>query len=157
MPIITTEMVERALLLAKPIIELLLRQPDAIWGPTWVRGYIRAPGLSSDVPFIFGEIPNEWNPTWGEKRDFTTVARAKLELADRVSEDTSKIIATAPWKLKSGEFLYPGGITYLGISVGTSGAMGWTDEAISNIIMCLIIMLAHLETDRRIAAHEMKI
>ena len=157
MRIITREMIERALLLAKPTIEWVLRQPDAIWGPTWVVGYIRAPGLRSDVPFIFGEVPNEWNLAWGKKRDFTTVARAKLKLADRRKQDTSITVANCPWLLEEGEFLYPGGSTYLDISVGTSGAMGWADEAISNIIMCLIIMLAHLETDRRIAAHEMKI
>ena len=156
MQIITGKMVEKALELAKPTIEIILKQPGTTWGPQWVNGYLSCPGITEDIPFTFGE-ETEWDHNWGAKRDFWTVAGEKLELARRMGEDTSKIIASSPWLIEPGEFLYPGGAIYLGISAGTSGAMGWVDELISSMIIEIIIMLAHLETDRRIAAHEMKI
>lgn len=156
MPIITDDMVTRALSIAQPTVELLLKEPENTWGPGWVEGWIHVPRLEYNIPFAFGKI-TDWNPVWGEKRDFSSVALTKMRLAHRLGKDTGDIVATEPWQLQSGEFLYPGGITYRGISVGTSGAMGWVDEAISNIIMSIIVMLAKFEADRRKAAHEMRI
>lgn len=157
MTIITKEMVSQALLLVKPSIELLLKQPGMTWGPQWVQGYISCPGIDHDIGFIFGKVSEKWNPEWGEAKDFDTVAKKKLELAKRLGEDTSTITAVKPWMLLPDEYLYPGGASYLGVSAGTSGAMGHVDELISNMIIETIIMFARLEADRRKTAHEMKI
>lgn len=56
-----------------------------------------------------------------------------------------------------GEYLYPGGVSQFGISAGASGAKGRTDEALADILVCIIMMLANLETDRRKEAKEMQV
>jgi hypothetical protein len=38
-----------------------------------------------------------------------------------------------------------------------SGAKGWADEAIAEVLISMLIMLAHLETDNRKTADQMQI
>jgi len=154
--IITEEMVREALRLVDPTVRAILNIPSANWGPQWVDGFISVPGVETDIPFQLG-IVTPWNPAWGREMNFKDVALAKLSLAKRTGECTSLIVAAHPWQIPDGEYLYPGGASRLSISVGVSGAKGRVDEAIANIIIDAIIMLAQLEADHRIAEHEMQI
>ena len=155
--IITNDLIKTALSLIELTAREILLSEGTTWGPRWVEGFISAPGVSGAIPFKFGKV-TEWNNEWGKRR-FTSseIALKKLNLAERFGDDTSSIIEACPWVLEEGEFLYAGGISRFGINVGVSGAKGRVDEAIANLLVDCIIMLAHLETDARIARHEMQI
>jgi hypothetical protein len=153
--IITEELIKEAIDLVSPSAEAIFAAEGTGWGPKWVDGFVAAPGLG-DIPFRFGEA-TEWNPVWGDQPDFPAIAAQKLRLAKRLGEDTSRIVAVRPWQLEPGEYLYEGGVSRFGISAATSGAKGRTDEALADILVSTIIMLAHLETDRRLAAHHPRI
>lgn len=155
--IITEELIKAAFGLVEPTVEVILLADGTTWGPRWVEGFVSAPGTDGTVPFKFGKV-TEWNEKWGPKRDSASeIATMKLQVTEDTGEDTSTIVAVAPWLLKNGQYLYPGGASRLGISVAVSGAKGWVDEAIANMVIDCIIMLARLEVDARIARHEMKI
>lgn len=153
--IIDERMVVRATHLVAPTASAILATSGTTWGPRWVDGVVRVPGLE-DFHFVLG-TKTDWNPEWGEGPDFVPFAQAKLEAAYRLGHDTGAIVALCPWQLESGENLYPGGVSRLGIVCATSGAKGWVDEALANMVVSAIVMLAHLETDRRVAAEEMVI
>ena len=153
--IITEELIRQAVDLVAPSAEAILAAEGTGKGPKWVDGFVSAPELG-DIPIRFGEA-TEWNPAWGDQPNFPAIAAQKLKLAKRLGEDTSRIVAVRPWQLEPGEYLYEGGVSRFGISAAISGAMGHTDEALADILVSTIIMLAHLETDRRIAAHHQKI
>ena len=155
MKIITEEMVKRAISLAVPSAKAILAAEGMTWGPRWVEGFVTAPGLG-EIPFRFGEV-TKWNPKWGDERDFQPIAYKKLQLAKRTGDDTSIVVSVCPWQIQEGEYLYPGGVSRFGISAGASGAKGRTDEALADILVCIIMMLANLETDRRKEAKEMQI
>lgn len=92
--IITEEMVQEAIQLARPTAEAVLQNAKCFWGPQWVRGLVRAPGLN-DIPFTFGTVV-DWNPAWGENRGFEQIAQAKLEVAHRLGGNTSHIVEICP-------------------------------------------------------------
>lgn len=153
--IINRGLVVRAIELVRPAAEAILACDDMVWGPRWVIGVVDAPRLIT-VMFQFGE-KTEWNPEWGEEKDFGGIAEKKMDVSKRLREDTSKIVAEHPWLFERNEYLYPGGVSRSGISVAISGAKGRTDEGLANLVADTIIMLAHLETDRRKEVKEMKI
>lgn len=153
--IITEKLVRRAIEMIAPTAEAILAAEDTTWGPRWVDGLVSVPGLE-DIPFCFGQ-KTEWNPGWGAERDFFSIAKAKLQLAKRLSDDTSIVTAICPWQLQTGEYLYPGGCSRWGISAAASGAKGRTDEALATLVVYTIIMFAHLETDRRRETKQMQI
>jgi len=154
--IITKDMAHRALCLVAPTAELILGQDNTVWGPRWVDVVVRVPGLDEDIWSFFGP-KGDWDPEWGDGPDFTGYARIKLHAAMRLGHDTSAIVALCPWLLADGENLYPGGFYRLGIGCAASGAMGRVDEAIASLVGNTLIMLAHLEAGRRVAAEEMVI
>ena len=153
--IITKEMVKEAIELVTPSAKAILAADGATWGPCWVEGFVSVPGLA-DIPFRLGH-KTDWDSTWGEERDFAPIAKAKLQVAKRLSDDTSIITAICPWQLQENEYLYPGGCSRYGISAATSGAKGRTDEALATLVVYTIMMLAHLETDRRRETKQMQI
>lgn len=152
MMIITNDLIKKALEMARPTAEVILATDGMTWGPKWVEGFLRAPGIDGEVPFKFGNV-TEWDEAWGpkEKSDFSGIAMEKLDLADSFGTETSRIVSVAPWIIPDGAYLYQGGASDQGISVGVSGARGWVDECISQIVINCIVMLAHLETDTRVA------
>jgi len=146
MGLLTQELVEEALELAKPSILAILNFGDTTWGPEWVAGYVDGPGLENRISFQFGKNYQEkWNQNWGSPQGFFQIAQKKLDVAKREKLSTSVVVDTRPWCLKEGEFFYPGGVYRDGISVATSGAIGRTDEAISEIILSCIRLLCFLE------------
>lgn len=160
MVVLGEESVKEALEMLIPGIISILDQQKTTWGPKFVYGSLSYPsteGLNTITKFHFGDIDAPWNPEWGEKKDFPAVAESKRRLAARLKVATSEAVAMEPWNLQEGEFLWPGGFYRLGISVGISGAMGRTDEAIAEMVVSAIIMLARLETDKRIQEHKMRI
>ncbi len=156
MRILTEELVKRAIALTAPGAEAILNTTGTTWGLRWVAGFVMGPGLAEPIWFEFGE-DERWNPEWGKPINFTEVARAKLNASRREGLPTSVIAATKPWLLRRREFLYPGGTTRDGITVAVSGAKGRTDEALAEILLSTIIMLAMLEVDRRVEKKQMEI
>jgi hypothetical protein len=156
MSIITEEMVFSAVALASPTIEKVLQTEGLTWGPKWVSISIVAPGIHTKTTAV-GEKPGSWDPKWGESRNFSNIALKKMQAADREQENTSVIVNEYPWALQDNEYLYPGGVTKEGISVGVSGACGRVDEMIASIIVDAIICLAQMETDKRKEKKQMQI
>ena len=149
MEIITKELVRRAVEFVKPAVKKILDVEDTTWGPRWVEGLVKIPGLEERLSFTLGKI-TKWNPTWGETISFGRIAAAKLQVVEREGVNTSILVATKPWKLEKGEYLYSGGAVRDGICVAVSGAKGRTDEAIAEMIISAITMLAFLETEKRL-------
>lgn len=148
MKIITEGLVKKAIELVRPAAEKILNAEDTTWGPKWVEGLIKAPGLEEELSFLFGKV-TEWNPSWGAIF-FSKIVAAKLQVVKREGVNTSILVATKPWKLEEGEYLYPGGAVRDGICVAVSGAKGRTDEAIAEMVISAIVMLAFLETEKRL-------
>ena len=151
--IITDMMLARAIELARPSAEAALAAAGLAWGPDWVYGIVRVPGLS-DMRFTLG-TPKTWNAEWGKAKDFRVIADQKMALADRLKVNTSFAAAEMPWLLEDGDYLYPGGVHREGLSAGISGAMGRTDESLAELVLSMLIMHANLEADRRKAEKEM--
>ncbi len=154
MRILTAKLIRKAVELVRPSAEEILNTEGTTWGPKWVEVIVSAPDqdILSSAPVFhtrFGE-ETPWQLEWGKEKDFIRIAFAKLYVAEREGVNTSIVVATQPWKLKKGEYLYPGGATRDGISVGVSGAKGVTDEAIAEMIISAIIMLAQLEAGQRL-------
>ncbi|MCD5397129.1 MAG: hypothetical protein LRZ96_00885 [Candidatus Pacebacteria bacterium] len=156
MRILTTEMVEDAINLARPIVEKILSRKDATWGPKWVEVVVDIGDRNFPLYFHFGTIV-PWKEEWGAKKNFTEIALKKLKLSDRTGMNTSAIVALCPWQLEPGNFLYAGGVTKDGITVAVSGAIGIVDEGIASIIIEVIAMFAKLEAKQRMERGEMQI
>lgn len=161
--IITKGMVLEAIALVGPSADKILSTPGTTWGPQWVEGRVMAPGLEEVIKFDFGEPssrlgePNpfrSWKKEWGPEIYFGEIAEMKLRATEREMDNTSLVVATNPWNLELGEFLYGGGVYRDGICVGVSGAKEKTDEAIAEMVATAIAMLALLETERRIKEGE---
>ena len=157
MRILTNEMVDKAIALAKPSALAILNEKGTTWGPKWVSGCVKGPGLSSEVAFDFGEISDRWQPEWGNRVNFSDVARSKLRVVEREGIPTSVLIATKPWQLEEGEYLYEGGVVRNGICVAVSGAEGRADEAIAEIVLSAIVMLAFMDVNERVKENRMEI
>ena len=152
MGILNKYLVRKAIWLATPSILKILEHKGATWGPKWVTGFVSIPDREEWIDFQIGE-----DPEWGNPDRFFEIAGKKMAVVEREGKATSVVVATRPWRLKDGEYLYPGGATRDGISVVASGAKGRADEAISEIILSAIRMLAFLKADVKVEAHEMKI
>jgi len=155
MRILTKELVKEAIELVRPAANKILETEGLTWGPKYVEGIVRITGLGEIIAFDFGDTTPKynkkaWDPKWGEQKNFALIARAKLSVVVREGMNTSLVVATRPWKLEPGEYLYAGGATRDGISVAISGAKGWVDEALAEMVISAISMLAHLETDKRL-------
>lgn len=155
MPIVTEGMVKTAIALVRPAAQTMLKTKGLTWGPKFVEGSVRVRGLRV-IDFCFGTVPGKWNPKWGEEMNFAKIASRKRRLAERGRANTS-VIVTKPWTLLDGDYLYAGGVYRDGIAVGVSGAKSATDEAIAEMVVSTIVMLAHLETEKRIAAKQMQV
>jgi len=152
--ILTEEMIERAIAMVTPSAKKILAEKETTWGPVWVEVVV---GFSSEsYTYTIGK-PTPWKKKWGEFKNFSIIADAKMEAAAREKVNTSVLVASQPWNLEEGEYLYSGGATRDGIAVGVSGAKGIVDEAIAEMIISAIVMFAKLETDRRIKGGENKI
>jgi len=156
MAIITESMIQQAIDLARPSVQIMLRTEDLTWGPRYVSCSLRVRNMPV-IQFDLGAIPKKWNTNWGEEINFASIARRKRHECERGRANTSVIIATRPWTLQDGDYLYAGGAYRDGIAVGVSGAKGRTDEAIAETIINCIILLAQLETDKRIAANQTRL
>jgi len=146
--IIDEALVREAIKLAQPTVAAILAHNGATWGPKWVTGRVMAPGLETDkfeFEFSSDGPKEEWN------------SEKKLAVAEREKTSTSVVVATRAWCLEEGEYLFPGGVHRDGISVSASGAKGRADEAIAEVVLSLIIMLANLKTDLRIEYKQTKI
>jgi hypothetical protein len=150
MMILTEAMVRGAIELVRSTAEVILGAIDTTWGPRWVEGRVKVPGVEKILKFDFGTTDREWNPEWGKEKYFGEIAEAKLRVVEREGVNTRIVVATRPWKLKPGEGLYSGGAVRDGICVAVSGAKGTTDEAIAEMVISVIVMLAFLETERRL-------
>lgn len=155
MPIITRGMIGEAVVLARPSARMMLRTKELIWGPKYVMCSLRVRDMIV-IDFRLGTFA-KWNPKWGEEIDFAQIARRKRRECERGKANTSVIIATRPWTLKDGDYLYAGGAYRDEMAIGVSGAKSRTDEAIGEMILNNLGMLAQLETDKRIAANQMQI
>jgi len=154
--IITEEMVRRAIELIRPTAETMLNEEDLIWGPRYVNGSARVRGLRA-IEFRYGTAPKEWNPKWGEKMDFARLASQKRRQSEQGKANTSDIMGVKPWILHEGDYLYAGGAWRDGIAVGISGADGLVDEAIAMMVIDAIVMLALMETEKRLKAGQAQI
>ncbi|MBU4350958.1 hypothetical protein L6250_00350 [Candidatus Parcubacteria bacterium] len=146
--IISQSKIDYALTLVRPAAEEILQAVGMTWGPQWVEGVVSVPGLN-DFYFHLGRRCDEWDPEWGEKKDFREIAKCKLRLAKRLRMNTSTAVALFSWLLEEGDYLYPGGIYRDGIACAASGAKGRVDESLSEIVVSAIIMVAQLEADAR--------
>lgn len=156
MRIITREMVENAIKMLEASVQSIFDTPECVWGPKYVYGFVRVPGIDRDIPFEIGSTEN-WNIDWGKAEHFAEIAKAKLELSDRTKLNTSEVVALSPWLLEGNEYLYGGGAHYKGISVGVSGLEWQADEMIAKDLINRIVALALLETSARISAENMRI
>jgi hypothetical protein len=149
--IISKEMILQAIEIARPAALAILRTKGAVWGPAMANGFVKAPGVEKKIPFSFHAEDNDevWNPVWGSPNDFLKIADKKLDVVMREKVNTSVIAKLMPWLLEDGEFMYVGGAYHDGIGATASGAKGWADECISEIVISNIKMLAHLEAERR--------
>ncbi len=155
--IVTEGMVKEAIALVRPTAQMMLKTKGLTWGPKFVDGTVRVRGLRA-IGFRYGIAPEIWNEKWGEVIDFVKIANGKRRLSERGKANTSFIFAAKRWILREGDYLYPaGGVYHDGIAVGVSGAEGWVDEAIGEMIASTIIMLANLETEKRLKAGEDRI
>ena len=159
MKILTKRMVDRAIEMVVPSVEKILEEEGTTWGPKWVAIMVNIASEETINPHYYqiGEVFTIWQKGWGKEKSFSQIALAKLIAAEREGTNTSILVATQPWKLRKGEYLYPGGVTRDGISIGVSGAKGIADEAIAEMIVSAIVMLAKLETERRIEEKRNKI
>lgn len=133
MKVIGIEELNLAINIARPSIEKLLEAEGTTWGPKWVVVVIDVPGLSRHIITI-GEV-TDWNPEWGEEKDFKEIAMAKADLCNRLNMDTRQIVENYPWLLEEGDFLYAGGSHEAGITVAASGAKSEADEGIGYMII----------------------
>ena len=156
MGIITKELVKEAIELVRPTAEKILNTEGTTWGPKWVEGLIKVPGLEDEISFFLGEV-TEWNSSWGKETFFNEIAAKKLQMAKREGMNTSILVAIKPWKLEKGEYLFSGGAVRDGICVAVSGAKGRTDEALAEMVISAIVMLAFLETDKRLKEEQEQI
>jgi len=156
MRILTEDLVEKAIELVKPGVESILNAEGTTWGPKRIQGWVIGPGLKRPISFMIGSL-EDWKKEWGEIMNFHPIALSKLAVSAREGLPTSVIVAEKPWLLKDEEYLYPGGTTRDGITVAVSGAKGRVDEAIAEMVLSAIRMLAFLEADRRIQEKQMQI
>ena len=144
--ILTEELVKRAITLAAPSINALLAEKDTVFGPRSVAVVVSGPGLKQRVVEIVGHV-EEWQAQWGEQRDFREIASRKVALAERTGLPTDVVVSRMPWLLEEGDFLYQGGTVGEsdGLTVAASGAFGQTDEAVSDIVKAIIVLLCRLK------------
>ena len=159
MGILNGECIEVALQLSKPSILAILNDECTTWGPKWITGFATGPGLLEErIGFEFGEAPGKiWDDKWETPEKHILVAKKNIDLVIREKCSSSVIIATRPWLLDSGEFLYTGGAYCDGIAVAVAGARGRVNEAIAEIIISTVKMLVYLETDYRIRIDQMDV
>lgn len=147
--LLTKELIEEAVKLVSPAALAILDAKGTTWGPKWVEGYVSSDGLSERLGFVIGEYSGSpWPKEWGGRKNFLDIALAKLLVVEREKLSTSVIVATRPWLLRDGEYLYAGGVARDGIYVAVSGAKSYVDEALAEMVLSAIIMLAHLKCDK---------
>lgn len=157
MRILTKTMIELGIKFARPSAEKILNTKGTTWGPRWVKGWVAVRDSAWRISFTFGARNDDWKPEWGGYKDFAKIAHAKLEVALREGMSTRLVVATQPWRLEEGEYLYPGGVTRGNICVAVSGANAATDEGIAEMVLSAIIMLAQQTTSERLRTGNNKI
>lgn len=150
--ILAPGLVDKAINLSLPSIEAILSTQELLWGPDWVAIIIDCPGLNPSIPLVYllGE-KKAWDPEWndGVELDFEKIARSKLRTTTRTGLSTREVKHLAPWLYESGEYRYFGSAVYEGICVGVSGPRSEADQAIAEIVLATIKMLAYLEDKHR--------
>jgi hypothetical protein len=131
--ILTQGLVEQAIDLLRPTIREILENKDFIWGPKWVE--IVFSGLAG--VYVEGTIGYkvQWDPEWGEEKDFLAVAGSKHDLSHREKMSGSEIVLLQPWRLQCGDWIYSGSVYSEGFTCGVSGAKGEVDEMIAHLII----------------------
>lgn len=148
--IITREMILQAVEIARPSAMAIFNLPGTTGDTKFVDGYVKVDGMEEHVEFTLGTSEDE-------EKSFWSVAVTKESVSSRTGLDSREVVEMAPWLLEEGEYLYPGGVTRMGITVATSGVKGFADECIAGFVLDALIMLAHQEAARRKAANEMQI
>jgi len=151
MSLLNEALIRKAAEIAGPGIIAILQEKETIWGPEyvyvkieWTEQYGDGFIQTHQLTFIFGNVPDEPD----QEKDFEAIAAEKLGIAKLTNLPTSIVIDQYPWLVPKGKKLYPGGVPYHGIFVGTSGAKGRTDEAISWHIINIITLLSKLKADK---------
>ncbi|MFA5871308.1 MAG: hypothetical protein WC858_01160 [Parcubacteria group bacterium] len=156
--ILTMDLIYKAIGLAEPTATAILKQRGATWGPKQVFGFATGPDIEHPVSFHFSaDEDGIWKRDWGTPERFVNIAAKKLKVALREKSPTSVVIAARPWSLDPGEFLYTGGFYRDGLAASASGAKGFADAAIAEILISNIVMLCQLEAGRRIEAGQTEI
>lgn len=152
MNIFTIAIANEAVELVRSAAEKILLTPGTTWGPKWVEGRIRVPESEEIISFLFGDPPQEWDPEWGEEIDFGAIAEKELHAMIQRDANNSIAVKTKPWLLEPGV----GGAPRNGICVAICGARGDADEAMAEMVISVIEMLAFLEIDEQLQKEENK-
>lgn len=141
-PTITEGMIRRAIKLIAPTAESILFS-DEFSLPSYVRGFVAAPNLVNPgpqkIPFSLGGVPKS-----GSQDNFAETALQNLELAIRIEGSPGKIIREVPWVFTPEERLCAGAVYRDGIVVAISGAKEQVNEALAEMLISAIVMLARL-------------
>lgn len=136
-------MFSRALELVDGYSKELLSQEGNTWGPRYVKVAARLAGREELLLGTLG-FPEPWDPAWGDEEvDFVPIARNKLDQALRAGGRSRNLVGVSPWLLEAGDYLAAGGVAEPdeSLAVGVSGAFGWVDEAIAEVV---IVTMRHL-------------
>ena len=158
--ILTPDLLLAVIELAKPSAMAIIEMPGTTWGPKYVMGSLKFPGIDHPSGFMFGEEPTAWRPQWGDELpmdDFRKFAEHKRQLAERGQGPTSQIVVDKPWLLERGDNLYAGGTWYDGISVGVAGINSEADELIAKLVLTMLIGVARMEARNRVNTKNMVI
>lgn len=131
--IITWRLVEQAFEFLNPTVCKILENKDCNWGPKWVEIVF----TGSKTIFVQTTVGSkaEWDPEWGEEKDFLSVALSKHNLSKREKMSGSEILFLQPWRLEIGDWLYSGSAYSDGLVCGVSGAKGEVDEMIAHLVI----------------------
>lgn len=120
-------------------IEAILKNPNNIWGPAYVKVLVQTE--TGPIIGVFGQ-EEPWQEEWGPvERDFAVIAAAKLELAERMHMDTKDIGSNAdfPDIIKGDDGKpYPGAVFRGDARAATSGAKSLADHDISGLVVSRI-------------------
>jgi hypothetical protein len=137
----------RALEMALPMIEPLMREPDVV-GSGFLYIVVMDPAAEGDdfdaavlLEHAVGDR-SKWDA------DYAGFARAKARLAWRTRRDGQAVQACSPQLLREGDTLLTGAVCLDGIVVGVSGAHPYYDEAFATCIAgCLRAVAKHRWTE----------
>ena len=134
---------ERALAMALPMIEPLMRDP-AVVGSGFLHIVVMDPartpqdGAFDDAVLMEHSVGDR--SRWDA--DYAAFARAKARLSWRLGQGSHALQATAPHRLRAGDTVLAGSAWLDGIVVGVSGAHPHYDEAFATCIAACLRAVA---------------